>query len=212
MVRITSIEENKKNKDRVSIYVEGEFLLACDKSIVYKKQLRKDMEVSTETLLELAKEDDRIKAKDTALRQLERGYKTEHEVRQKLTLKEYSEETIEETLKFLRDYDLVDDRRYATLFVTERIRKNGVYKIKNDLLAKGIDKEIIQEALDRLEGNDAELDSCMEAGKKKLAILKNRETDPYKLKNKLYTYLAGRGYSRDTIMSVLSRLLSGDDD
>jgi regulatory protein len=193
MKTITKISENKKNKNRVSIYADEEFLLACDKELIYKRGLKKGMQIDPEILLELAKEDTFIRARETALRVLERTMKTEEEVQKKLREKEY-------------------DERYAELYLKEKLRSRGQKKAKLELLQKGIDKEILNQALDSINHSNIEEETCLKLARKKYAQLSKREQDPYKLKSKLYTFLVGKGYDYELIGSTLRKILTQEED
>jgi regulatory protein len=154
--------------------------------------------------------DERLRAKDDAFSFLERGYKTLEEVRRKLTSKGYDKDTISSVALLLEEYRLVDDERYARLYSSEKIRKGGILKIRHDLQAKGIDKATIEDALGSM-SPDAEKESCRSQAEKKLALLKKRESDEWKLRGKLYGFLVNKGFSRDTVSSVLRELLSDDE-
>jgi regulatory protein len=211
MKTITQISENKKNKDRVSIFADDEFLLSCHKELIYKKSLKKGDKVDPNLLLELAKEDEYIKAKDAALRYIERSLKTIHEIEKKLREKEYSEETIRRVISFLAEYKLVDDDKYAEIFFKEKLRTRGVKKARFELSSKGIPKEIMEKALETLSSSSVEEDSCLKLAEKKYAQLSKRETDPYKLKNKLYTFLMGKGYSYELINNTLRKIMENNE-
>lgn len=212
MKTITKISENKKNKNRVSIYADEEFLLACDKELIYKRGLKKGMQIDPEILLELAKEDTFIRARETALRVLERTMKTEEEVQKKLREKEYDEETIQRVLSLLREYKLLDDERYAELYLKEKLRSRGQKKAKLELLQKGVDKEILNQALDSIKDSNIEEETCLKLARKKYDQLSKREQDPYKLKSKLYTFLVGKGYDYELIGSTLRKILTQEED
>ena len=211
MNTITQISENKKNKDRVSIFADDEFLLSCDKELIYKKSLKKGDKVDPILLLELAKEDEYLKAKDAALRYIERSLKTIHEIEKKLREKEYSEETISRVIAFMDEYKLVDDDKYAEIFFKEKLRTRGVKKARFELSSKGIPKETMENALENLSSSSVEEDSCLKLAEKKYAQLIKRETDPYKLKNKLYTFLMGKGYSYELINSTLGKIMKNNE-
>jgi len=211
MKTITQISENKKNKDRVSIFADDEFLLSCDKELIYKKSLKKGDKVDPILLLELAKEDEYLKAKDAALRYIERSLKTIHEIEKKLREKEYSEETISRVIAFMDEYKLVDDDKYAEIFFKEKLRTRGVKKARFELSSKGIPKETMENALENLSSSSVEEDSCLKLAEKKYAQLIKRETDPYKLKNKLYTFLMGKGYSYELINSTLVKIMESNE-
>ena len=53
------------------------------------------------------------KAKDTALKFLSYGMKTEKQVADKLKEKDFAEEVIRDTLAYLKDLRYIDDMNYA---------------------------------------------------------------------------------------------------
>jgi len=211
MKTITMISENKKNKDRVSIFADDEFLISCQKELNYKKSVRKGDKVDPDLLLELAREDEYMKAKDVALRSIERSLKTVHEIEKKLREKEYTEDTIQRVIQFMEEYSLIDDYKYAETFFKEKLRTRGVKKARFELSNKGIPKEIMEKALEALSTSSVEEDSCLKLAEKKYAQLVKRETDPYKLKNKLYTFLMGKGYDYELISSTLRKVMESSE-
>lgn len=211
MKTITQISENKKNPNRVSIFADDEFLLSCHKELVYRKSLKKGDKVDPQLLLELAREDEYIKAKDTALRHIEMSIKTVKQVEDKLREKEYSEEIIEKVIGFLHEYRLLDDLKYAQTFLKEKLRSRGIKKARFELLAKGISKDNIELAMESVSTTSVEEDACLKIAEKKYQQLKNREQDEYKLKNKLYTFLAGKGFEYELISSTLRKIMENDE-
>lgn len=211
MKTITQISENKKNPNRVSIFADDEFLLSCHKELVYRKSLKKGDKVDPQLLLELAREDEYIKAKDTALRHIEMSIKTVKQVEDKLREKEYSEEIIEKVICFLHEYRLLDDLKYAQTFLKEKLRSRGIKKARFELLAKGISKDNIELAMESVSTTSVEEDACLKIAEKKYQQLKNREQDEYKLKNKLYTFLAGKGFEYELISSTLRKIMENDE-
>lgn len=211
MKTITQISENKKNPNRVSIFADDEFLLSCHKELVYRKSLKKGDKVDPQLLLELAREDEYIKAKDTALRHIEMSIKTVKQVEDKLREKEYSEEIIEKVIGFLHEYRLLDDLKYAQTFLKEKLRSRGIKKARFELLAKGISKDNIELAMESVSTTSVEEDACLKIAEKKYQQLRNREQDEYKLKNKLYTFLAGKGFEYELISSTLRKIMENDE-
>ena len=212
MKTITKISENKKNSNRVSIYADEEFLLSCDKELIFKRGLVKGMKIDTDLLLEIAKEDTFIRARETALRSLERTMKTEEEIQKKLLEKEFDDDTIARVISLLKEYNLLNDARYAELYLKEKLRSRGQKKAKFELLHKGVDKEVLNEALDSLKDSSLEEETCFKLAKKKYDQLSKREQDPFKLKSKLYTFLAGKGYEYELISSTLRKILADSDE
>ena len=91
-----------------------------------------------------------INSRDYALRLIEFRDRTEKELREKLVAKGYIEEQIEDTIEFLKNYGYIDDGRYASHFTQDAInlKKWGKIRIRTELLRKGIDREIVDFAIE----------------------------------------------------------------
>ena len=68
MGKITSIEVQKRNVNRVNVYVDEAFTFACDAELIYKQGIQKDSIIDVEAIKEIVKEDEFIKCKNSALR------------------------------------------------------------------------------------------------------------------------------------------------
>ncbi len=66
MARVTSIEFQKKNKDRVNLYIDGTYLMSMYAEMVYKYNISVNSEIDQERLTEIIKADDYEKAKNKA--------------------------------------------------------------------------------------------------------------------------------------------------
>lgn len=196
MSKITKIEAGKRNKDRANIYIDDEYAFSVNMEIVYKFGLKEKEEVNKERLLEISISENLSKCKETALRTVERSYKTEKEIRDKLLLKEFDDETIEKTVEFLKEYGFIDDSKFVRMFVKDRIRNQGKNKIKYALLQKGVNKYLIDEVFEELDRDD-EIKRAIELCEKKYLSIIKRESDDFKIKNKITRYLLGRGYDYD---------------
>ena len=104
---------------------------------------------------ELTKE----QAKDKALRLLEFRSHSEKELTDKLKRAGAKEYDIEEILEFCRNYNFVDDRKYAFAKARDlkNLKKYGTQRIKAELYSKGISAEYIEEALMELDDDEEEV-------------------------------------------------------
>ena len=209
MAKITKIEVQKRNKNRVNIYLDGIYALAVNAELVYTQGLAANMDIDEDKLRAVAKEEDFLKCKNTALKIIEKSYKTEKEIRDKLIEKGYEADVIDPTIKFLREYNFINDESYTRMYVKDRLRSQGSQKIKYALMRKGIDEESIKNELDNID-RDSEKEIAMELAQKKYNQLSKRESDKYKLWNKLCRYLVGRGYDYSLAKSVVKSILDVD--
>ena len=110
----------------------------------------------------------------------------------------------EEVVAKLVEERYVDDLRYATAFARDKasIAGWGEAKIRYMLSSKGIDRELIAQALDEVDGKRAEtrLEKLME---NKVRSLKD---DPQR-RLKLLRFGLGRGYSYDQVTEMIDKML-----
>lgn len=207
MHKITKIEIQKNNSERVNVYINDEYSFSCYSELVYKYSLAKNMEVDLENLKSLIEDEEYLKGKSYVLKVIEKGFKTQKQIEDKLKEKEYEEKTINLIVKFLKEYSFIDDDNYAKLYAKDKIKKQGKNKIKYTLKQKGVNESIINETLYEID-EDTELKSAIEQCGKKYKNLVQRENDKMKLKSKLYSYLSYRGYGYSIIMKAIDEVMN----
>ena len=207
---ITKIEVVKRNKERVNIYIDEEYAFSISAELIYKENIKVKDKIDVDSLKKLADEDNYIKCKNTALKTIERTYKSEKELAQKLALKGYDDHIINRTINFMKEYNLLNDNNYATMYVKDKSRNIGKKKIKYSLLQKGIDEEIIESELEKI-NNDEVKAIVYEMALKKYKVFSKRENDNYKLTQKLYRFLMGKGYDYDLIKDVVKSIVKSED-
>lgn len=204
---ITKVEVQKKNKDRVNIYINHEFAFGCSVELIYMHNITKDRVVKKEDLENIINEDNYIKAKSAALHCLEKSFKSHKQVVDKLLEKEFDITTIDRVMEFLKQYNFVDDHRFIELFIKEKIKSSGENKIKFALLKKGLPEELIKERLSKVTKQE-QFHVALQLGEKKINILCKSEKDIKKLYKKTSDYLVRNGYDFGIVSEVLDRIIS----
>lgn len=126
----------------------------------------------------------------------------EGEIRQKLRRHLYMDDTIEMVLYKLKKERLLDDMAFAREWADARSRSQvGRARIAQELRAKGISREIAQEALGALDEQTGEAAAVALA--RKLARRYARETDARKAAQKAMAAMARRGYGYEESKSAL---------
>lgn len=210
MAVITKIQVQKNNKDRVNVYLDDEFAFACSNELVYYHGLQKNLEIDENKLKDIVKEDNYIKGKNVALKILERSYKTEKEIYDKLVQREYDVNTINRVLEFLREYSFVDDVKFTKLYIKEKIKSLGKIKIKYMLINKGIDEDIINSEINKISSDD-EYESAFKIGYKKYNLLYKSEKNSIKIRKKLFDFLVRNGFNFDIANKVTNKLVTESD-
>lgn len=206
MKKITKIEYQKNNKDRVNIYLDDKFEFGIDLNIMIKYSLSKNMELDDEFITKILIEEDKIKAYNYAVSILSRSAKSEKELRKKMSEKGYELEFINITIDKLKINKYIDDNDYSDRFIHDKINfsKYGKRKIKDALNNKGIDRQIIEEKLSLISTDD-EISRALTLGEKKLNSL--TKEDKLKKYMKLSNFLIGKGFEYETVKKVVSKLL-----
>ncbi|MFL0247801.1 recombination regulator RecX [Candidatus Clostridium stratigraminis] len=207
--KITKIEIQKKNEDRVNIYINYEYAFSCSKELVYTHKLSNGQQIERDALNTIAAEDNYIKCKNSALRIIERTYKSEKELFDKLFEKGYDDQTIEKTIEFLKNYSFLNDSTFTKMYIKDKIKTQGKNKIKFTLIKKGISEEIINNELQELNTEDQN-DTIMTLAEKKYKTLQKNEQDSRKLYKKLADFLIRKGFQWEEVKPALKHLLNED--
>lgn len=212
MKKITKIEYQKNNKDRVNIYIDENFAFGIDLNIMIKYSLVKNMELEDEFIDEIIMAEEEVKVYNYALSVLSRNAKSEKKLRDKLHEKGYDMQFIDKAIIKLKQQKYLDDERYSEMLINSKINisKHGKRKIKEALYEKGINREIIDEKLSEVSEDDELVRACA-LGSKKLRTLK--EEDTRKKNIKLTNFLINKGFEFNVVKKAVSRLTdsSGDD-
>lgn len=203
-MKITKIK-SQNNKDRVNIYLDGQFAFGLSLEIAYKYNLKENMEIDESYIENVLKSEEQNRANDYALKFLSNRWRTEKEIVDKMIKKGFDEEVINETLAYLKKYNFIDDRRFAEIYTEEKVRlkKLGSYRIKHELQNKGVDESIASEIVEKY--SDNEYERAMELATKKIKSYKN--DDKNAIYRKLGGYLQRRGYSFECVSKVLRELV-----
>ena len=118
--RITAIERQKRNPERVNLYLDGAFAMGLPLDAVADFGLRAGVALSPMQIADLKELDDTAKATDAAIRLLTSRPRAVREIRDRLRRKEYGDETIERVIERLRDWRYIDDEAFARYWVENR--------------------------------------------------------------------------------------------
>ena len=147
-----------------------------------------------------------INARDYALYLIEFRDRTEKELREKLTAKGYSEEQIEDTAEFLKNYGYLDDKRYASHFIHDAInlKKWGKIRIRTELLRKGIDREAVEFAIEDA-FSEIEDDRVLSIMEKRF---KDSDYSNMKERTRIFNFFMRRGFTPDEIKGAMNKMSS----
>ena len=206
---ITKIEIQKNNKERVNIYIDDEFFTGLDLELVDNLKLKKGSIINEEKLKELISKDNFSKAKNKALRIVNKAEQSEKTLRDKLS--DYDENTINEVIEYMKELRYLDDKGFAQriAYSNSNISRFGKNKIKQNLYKKGIDKNDIEDVLSNLD-EDTELENALYLARKRYKSIKNE--DKRKVYQKLMQHLTYKGFSYNITKKAISNVLDDIDE
>jgi regulatory protein len=142
-----------------------------------------------------------------AYRYLNRRDRTEAEVRGHLDDKRIDAPDVEQSIATLREQGYLDDARYARLLAQDKrnLEGWGNDRIRRTLSSRGIDRELIEDAVASREEPAAELDRA-------LALLRRRFPSPpqeRRERDRALAVLLRKGYDADLALDALARYASG---
>lgn len=191
-------------KDKIHIYIDGEYLLTVDEIFWFSCGLVSGDEINEEELTAFEEAAGSRRAFNSALNSLDYRDHSEKEIRAKL-LRKHDADYVDEAVEKLIELDLVNDERYAENYARELFerKKFGKMRIKSELRAKGISADIANAAVEELFEEEEEPDNVQRIvdiiGKRYY----NRMNDEVGRK-KVFSALQRMGYSFSDIREAMS--------
>lgn len=197
-----------KKGNNVLIVFDDDSSMLLNYNVFIDSMLRRNDTVDQKFIDELKRKNELHKIKYSALNLLGRRSHSKRELYQKLTKKGFDKILCSNVLEELSEINYIDDEDFAEKYAEEKIKKgkSGINKIKAELIKKGIDKNIIQNIEHKYRSDEEIIENIISLASKKNEILKKKETDKRKLKNKLYSHLLGKGFTSEQVSEAINKL------
>jgi regulatory protein len=197
MKTITDLVVQKRDKDRVSVFLDGQFALGLAAAIA--ADLRVGQVLSAEDIEDLERKDQAHKAKKIALRFVSYRPRSVYELQTHLQRKSYEEKIIDQVVEYLKGLDLLDDVAFANYWVEQRetFRPRSRFALGQELRQKGISREVIETALEEIDDTAA----ARRAVEKRVIRWAGLPEDAFK--EKVAGYLQRRGFTYEVIKEIL---------
>ncbi|HEY3312732.1 MAG TPA: RecX family transcriptional regulator [Anaerolineales bacterium] len=201
MRKISAIEPQKKNPNRVNIYLDDQFAFGLSRIVA--AWLSAGQMLSEDKITSLQMEDARELAMQKALHFLGYRARSVQEVRANLEKHEIPPAVIEHTLQRLKENNLLNDKEFARTWVENRntFRPRSQRVISMELRRKGLDDEIVQDALS---GNVNEDVLAMDAARRYLRKVQGLAWPEFR--QKLVGFLGRRGFAYEVCAPVVRSL------
>lgn len=206
---ISAITPQMKNKERYSVFVDGEFLIGVATTTLLDHNLKKGIEITRPLFRKLQQAEGRQAVKSYMLKILSRRDHARRELFNKARRKDHPPDVINDVLDELEAKDFINEADFAKAFARDKSNLNrwGPSKIKAHLAKKGIDKKVSEQAVNRLL-DDLDMEERLTALVKKRRRRFMREEDAFKRKKKVFDYLQRKGYYPGSIYRHLDDLMN----
>lgn len=139
---------------------------------------------------------------ELAYRYLNRRDRTEGEVRKLLAAKGVEDDAAQDAIETLREQGYVDDARYARLFAEDKraLEGWGAERIRGTLALRGIDRELIDAAVQADGGAGSELERALEVLRRRFPSPPRERRD----RDRALAVLLRKGYDTELALDALT--------
>ncbi len=198
--KITALTLQKRNRQRVNVYLDGEFAFGLARILAAWMQVGQTL--SDEKIAQLKASDEREAAYQRAINFLNYRPRTEGEIRQNLQKHGVPDDVLEEVIQRLLRAGLLDDRRFADAWVENRadLHPRSRRALAFELKQRGVDQQVIQQSLEQVDDDQAAYQAAQRQSRKL------QELDWQDFRKKMYGFLARRGFDYETSAPVVKRV------
>lgn len=205
-MRVTRLEG--LSRSRYKVYLDDSFAFVLYKGELRLYGIREEEELAEQEYRQIM---DEVLPKRAALRCMNllksRAY-TENQLRRKLEEEFYPKESIDAAIAYVKSYRYVDDLQFARDYIANQSSRKSRRVIEMDLTAKGVARELIEEAFAGIEESGDGPDEA------KLALmwLSRRHFDPETAdiseKRRMAAFLYRKGIGGETVRRAVDGRLS----
>lgn len=192
MREITELKQQKRNKDRVSVFLDGTFAFGL--TLEAAAGLRVGQELSDAAIAQLQDRETMVRARQGAFRFVSYRPRSIAEVRRNLLGKEYDEIVVETIINDLVERDYLDDEAFAVYWVEQRetFKPRSRLALRQELYEKGVPREIIRRAVSQVD----ETEAADRAAEKRAYRWSQYSEEAFQ--EKMIAYLRRRGFNYRT--------------
>ena len=201
-MKISSYTKQKNGQYKIRFEDDSYILLHEDLILKYELLIKKD--ISDQMLPKIREDNSYYEAYYNTLKSLNSKYKSVSETKKYLYNKEYDKDIVEKVIDNLINQGYLNDNNYCISYINNQIITTnwGPYKIKNELIKKGIGESIIDENIkvfdDELQRSRINkiIDKLIKSNRTKAGIV---------LKNKIISNVINLGYYTSIVKEEISK-------
>jgi len=198
ILSVSKILSNKK-RGTAEITISDGSSFVINEEIIRMYQLYEGMEIDSDTIENLKKENEVLAVKEKALDIVSRSEQSGYMLKNKLIKKGFDKQAISIILSQFYKNGIIDDRRFAEMWISARVKRKreGRIKLLAELSARGISRDIADAVLQEALPPEMEQNKLKEA----YSDLKRKHGENYE---KIYSALQRKGFSPANIMRLVN--------
>ncbi|MFV0274944.1 MAG: regulatory protein RecX [Bacilli bacterium] len=194
---------SKLTNNKYKIVFENNFSIVLFEEVILSNNILFKENLTIEEIRKYEFENSYYNSYYDALKFISKKMQSEEEIKIFLKKKDVLDKNINKIVNTFKKQNLIDDKRYASMYVNDKfnLSKKGNLKIKNELIKKGIDINVIENALSKIEYSDkiSKINALIE---KKLRL--NCKYNGEVLKYRVLSELTLEGFEKDIVLECIS--------
>nr|WP_074037709.1 MULTISPECIES: recombination regulator RecX [Exiguobacterium] len=215
VVKIAKFTTQKKNQDRLNVFIEREgkeeFAFAIDVDVFIKYGLTKGMELEDDFVQDVLEAEEAQKAYKLAINYLSYRMRAISEVRDYLVKKELSESAIKHAITRLIEQRYLNDEEFAKAYVQTKFNTSpsGPIKIKRELEQLRIPTDVVESELESISHEDLVEKAGKFVKRKQLETNRRSATE---VQQRIQQTLMQRGFTFDIISEAIQTFWEEEDE
>jgi regulatory protein len=202
-MKITDIKNQKRRKNRFSIYIDGKYRFSLDHDTLTRSDVHVGDEIDEKEIETLELKDEFAKARDYGLSLISYRDRSEWELRRRILEKGFQREVAIEVVKWFKSEGIVNDLNFTNRWIdwVLQTKPMGKMRVFHELRAKRIDERIIEEVCSKRLSYQTEMELARKACEKRMNVLKNYPQEVGK--RRLFQYMKNRGFDFVIIQELM---------
>jgi regulatory protein len=211
--RILSLQYvRKRSGGEVYVEFDDSTKLIVDPDLAVQFHLARGLGLDDSSYDDLVRAQERLAARRRLIRNLTLRKKTAREAEGSLRAHQFHDHAIDYAIQVARDQGYINHEQYAEAYTRaqERSAKKGPRAIRQELQMRGVEKEIVYEAVREASSPDVQRERARDLALKKAPSLRREE--PQKARLKLHQFLMRKGYDPEIALEITRETLGREVD
>jgi regulatory protein len=201
--KITDIQVQKKRRDRVAVFLDGEFAFGLHQDVLLTAGIATGDDLTPERIEAIQQLEARRSGKEKAIRLLAHRARSRKEIVDRLKQAGYEPQDIDWVIEELQRLRLLDDAEFARLFARTRMitKPVGAFLLRQELKQRGVAEKEIEAAVAAGYEEQSEREVARE-----LAIKNKKKQvrlDEDKAKQRVTDFLLRRGFHWEIVNEII---------